>query len=276
MQVAFIPSLKVLYHLHVFLVSSDSFVSLCPKYLGLFLARPQHYLALVSTQVIPAGGSVLAGAGLTLIQLHLTVTARVTHLALAVVGVPHVEAVTRVLAQLVHWDSWNKVKSSEQTHKTRLLPVLVAQPGMDRGRSNKLKSWNLKIKKLLLKLQWIRTKTGLQMKSLLCPLWITGFNTGMKYLYCCITLSLADEYTSELLLLLYKGSMFVPRMSPKSMGAWHLSPLTLNLLVWISWTKMAWHCPSAWATSHVPGHNSLKNQIFYIYIMWSRRWGAMV
>lgn len=97
--------MKVLYHLHVFLVSSDSFVSLCPKYLGLFLARPQHYLALVSTQVIPAGGSILARAGLTLIQLHLAVTARVTHLALAVVGVPHVEAMTRVLAQLVHWDS---------------------------------------------------------------------------------------------------------------------------------------------------------------------------
>lgn len=64
-----------------------------------------HTLALVSTQVIPAGGSVLAGAGLTLIQLHLAVTACVTHLALAVVGVPHIEAVTRVLAQLVHWDS---------------------------------------------------------------------------------------------------------------------------------------------------------------------------
>lgn len=62
-------------------------------------------LALVSTQVIPAGGSVLAGAGVTLIQLHLAVAARVTHLALAVVGVPHVQAVTRVLAQLVHGDS---------------------------------------------------------------------------------------------------------------------------------------------------------------------------
>lgn len=64
-----------------------------------------HTLTLVSPQVVPAGGSVLAGAGVTLIQLHLAVTARVTHLALAVVGVPNVEAVTRVLAQLVHWDS---------------------------------------------------------------------------------------------------------------------------------------------------------------------------
>lgn len=66
---------------------------------------PSHTLALVSAQVVPAGGSVLAGAGVTLIQLHLAVAARVTHLALAVVGVPHVEAVTRVLAQLVHGDS---------------------------------------------------------------------------------------------------------------------------------------------------------------------------
>lgn len=123
------------------------------------------YLAVVSAQVVPAGGSVLAGAGLTLIQLHLTVAARVAHLALAVVAVPHVEAVTRVLAQLIHRDSWSRVKTSEQTHKTPLLPVLVAQTGMDMGRPKKLKSCNFKIEELLLKIQWIRTKTGLQTKS---------------------------------------------------------------------------------------------------------------
>lgn len=61
-----------------------------------------HYLALVSTQVIPAGSTILAGAGVTFIQLHLAVTASVTHLALTVVCVSHIEAVTRVLAQLVH------------------------------------------------------------------------------------------------------------------------------------------------------------------------------
>jgi len=64
-----------------------------------------HYLALVSTQVIPAGSTVLAGAGVTLIQLHLAVTAGVTHLALAVVRVSNIEATTRVLAQLVRCDS---------------------------------------------------------------------------------------------------------------------------------------------------------------------------
>lgn len=163
----------------MFLTSSDAFVSLCPKYSPL---KCQHhpskcpaYLALVSAQVVPAGGSVLAGAGVALIQLHLAVAARVTHLALAVVGVAHVEAVTRVLAQLVHRNSCSRVKSSEQTHTTRSLPVLVAQTGMDMGRLNKLKSCNFKIEKLLLKLQWIKTKIGLQTKSLLCPLWITVF-----------------------------------------------------------------------------------------------------
>lgn len=65
----------------------------------------RHTLTLVSTQVIPAGSTVLAGAGVTLIQLRLAVTASVTHLALAVVRVSNIEAMTRVLAQLVHCDS---------------------------------------------------------------------------------------------------------------------------------------------------------------------------
>lgn len=157
----------------------------------------------------------------------------------------------------------------------RSLPVLAAQTGMDMGRPKNLKSCSFKIEELLLKLQWIRTKSSLQMKPLLCLLWITGFDTGMKYLCCCITLALAGE--SEVLLLLYRGSMFVTRMSPKSMGAWHLSPLTLNLLVWISWTKLAW--PSDWATGHAAGQNSLKIQILYIDIIWSSKlllWGAVV
>lgn len=64
-----------------------------------------YYLALVSTQVILTGSTILAGAGVTLIQLHLTVTASVTHLALTVVRVSNIEATTRVLAQLVHCDS---------------------------------------------------------------------------------------------------------------------------------------------------------------------------
>lgn len=93
--------------------------------------------------------------------------------------------------------------------------MLVAQPGINMVRSNKLKSWNSKIEELLFKLQWVRTTTDFQMKSLLWPPWIISINTGIKYLYWCITLTLAGEYTSEVPLLQYKGSMFVPRMSAK-------------------------------------------------------------
>lgn len=64
-----------------------------------------HYLALVSTQVIPAGGTILARAGLAFIQLLLTVAARVTHAALTTVRVPNIQAMTRVLAQLIYGDS---------------------------------------------------------------------------------------------------------------------------------------------------------------------------
>lgn len=91
--------------MHMFLIYSDSFALQCSKRLDLFLLDHVSYLALVSTQVVPAGRTVLAGAGVALIQLHLAVTACVAHLALAVVCLPNVEATTRVLAQLVHRDS---------------------------------------------------------------------------------------------------------------------------------------------------------------------------
>lgn len=64
-----------------------------------------HYLALVSTQVIPAGGTILTRAGVAFIQLLLAVAARVTHPALTAVRVPNIQAMTRVLAQLIHGDS---------------------------------------------------------------------------------------------------------------------------------------------------------------------------
>lgn len=65
----------------------------------------RHTLALVSTQVIPAGGTILARAGLAFIQLILTVAARVTHAALTAMCVPNIQAMTRVLAQLIYGDS---------------------------------------------------------------------------------------------------------------------------------------------------------------------------
>lgn len=65
----------------------------------------RHTLALVSTQMIPAGSTILARAGVTLIQLLLTVAASVTHAALTAVCVSHIEAMTGVLAQLIHCDS---------------------------------------------------------------------------------------------------------------------------------------------------------------------------
>lgn len=55
--------------------------------------------------MIPAGSTILTWAGVTLIQLLLAVAASVTHTALTAVCVSHIEAMTRVLAQLIHCDS---------------------------------------------------------------------------------------------------------------------------------------------------------------------------
>lgn len=53
--------------------------------------------------MIPAGSTILARAGVTLIQLLLTVAASVTHAALTAVCVSHIEAMTGVLAQLINF-----------------------------------------------------------------------------------------------------------------------------------------------------------------------------
>lgn len=60
------------------------------------------YLTAVSSQVIGAGGSVLAGVGQTFIHLLLTVTAGVSSLTPAQVCVPDIHTLTGVTAQNGH------------------------------------------------------------------------------------------------------------------------------------------------------------------------------
>lgn len=60
------------------------------------------YLTAVSSQVIGAGGSVLAGVRLALVHLLLTVAAHVSGLTSAQVCVTHINTLTRVTAQNGH------------------------------------------------------------------------------------------------------------------------------------------------------------------------------
>lgn len=60
------------------------------------------YLAVVSAQVAVAGGSVLTGVWRALVHLLLAVAPGVSDLAVAVVNVPGVQALTRVPAQRGH------------------------------------------------------------------------------------------------------------------------------------------------------------------------------
>lgn len=62
------------------------------------------YLAGVSAQKVRAGGSVLAGVGAALVHLLLTVTSSVSHLAVAVVNVFHIQTPARVVAQMGNVD----------------------------------------------------------------------------------------------------------------------------------------------------------------------------
>lgn len=58
------------------------------------------YLAGVSTQEVRAGGTILAGVWAALIHLLLTVTPCVSHLAVAVVNIFHIQAPSRIVAQM--------------------------------------------------------------------------------------------------------------------------------------------------------------------------------
>lgn len=62
------------------------------------------YLAGVSAQKVRAGGSVLAGVGAALVHLLLTVASSVSHLAVAVVNVFHIQTPARVVAQMGNVD----------------------------------------------------------------------------------------------------------------------------------------------------------------------------
>ncbi len=86
------------------------------KYSALMMHRCVFsYLTAVSSQVIGAGGSVLAGVWLALVHLLLTVAAHVSGLTSAQVCVTHVNTLTRVTAQNGHRHSWEKVQNFNMT-----------------------------------------------------------------------------------------------------------------------------------------------------------------
>ena len=74
----------------------------------------QAYLAGVSTQVVGAGGTVLARVGHALVHLILAVAARVARLASAEVGVASIETLTRVTAQVGHLHTCSKPKTDRE------------------------------------------------------------------------------------------------------------------------------------------------------------------
>lgn len=74
---------------------------------------PRWYLAGVSAQKVRAGGSVLAGVGAALVHLILTVASCVSHLAVAVVNVFHIQTPTRVVAQMSDVDPCQHRKDGE-------------------------------------------------------------------------------------------------------------------------------------------------------------------
>lgn len=63
------------------------------------------YLAGVSAQKVRAGGTVLAGVGAALIHLLLAVTSCVSHLAVAVVNIFHIQTPAGVVAQMSDVDA---------------------------------------------------------------------------------------------------------------------------------------------------------------------------
>lgn len=70
------------------------------------------YLAAVSSQVIGAGGSILAGVRHALIHLLLTVAARVSGLTSTQVCVTSINTLTRITTQNDHWHSWERETAS--------------------------------------------------------------------------------------------------------------------------------------------------------------------
>lgn len=88
---------------------------------------PASYLTSVSTNEVPAGGSVLAGIGRTLVQLLLAVAPGVAQGALAVVRVAGIDADARVLAQAVGGHPWGTRGGrhvTEDTGRVRFRPTL--------------------------------------------------------------------------------------------------------------------------------------------------------
>lgn len=82
------------------------------------MCLPLPHLTSVSTNEVPAGGSVLAGIGCTLVQLLLAVAPRVAQGALAVVRVAGIDADARVLAQAVGGHPWGP-EEEDMSRKTQ-------------------------------------------------------------------------------------------------------------------------------------------------------------
>lgn len=91
------------------------------------MCLPLTHLTSVSTNEVPAGGSVLAGIGQALIQLLLAVAPGVAQGALAVVRVASIDADARVLAQAVGgqpWGTGGRRHVTEDTGRVRFRPTL--------------------------------------------------------------------------------------------------------------------------------------------------------
>lgn len=64
------------------------------------------HVTLVASHVSPAGGAIAAGLVLAVVHLLVAVAPGVVGGALAIVAVPHVDAVAAVEAEILCWDPW--------------------------------------------------------------------------------------------------------------------------------------------------------------------------